>query len=67
MISTWKTSRIDFDSEKGETFNRPPALAYFSRNLSRRPGPPQAVQDTEDARVTGRRLPAMKPVGNPHA
>jgi hypothetical protein len=33
-------ARIDFDSGKGETFNRLRALAYSSRNLSRRPGAP---------------------------
>src|SRR5580698_7378810 len=34
-------ARIDFDSGKGETFSRLRALAYSSRNLSRRSGPPQ--------------------------
>ena len=34
------TSRIEFDSGKGETFNRQPALACSSRNLSKRPRPP---------------------------
>src|ERR1700684_2499246 len=39
LHSTAATSRIDFDSGKGETFNRLRALAYSSRNLSKRPGP----------------------------
>ena len=34
---------IEFDSGKGETFNRLPALAYSPRNLSKRPGPPQSA------------------------
>ena len=41
LHSTAATSRIDFDSGKGETFNRLRALAYSSRNLSKRPEPPQ--------------------------
>ena len=41
LHGTTATSRIDFDSGKGETFNRLRALAYSSRNLSKRPGPPQ--------------------------
>jgi hypothetical protein len=39
LHSTAATSRIDFDSGKGETFSRLRALAYFSRNLSKRPAP----------------------------
>ena len=34
LHSTAATSRIDFDSGKGETFSRLRALAYSSRNLS---------------------------------
>jgi hypothetical protein len=41
LHSATATSRIEFDSGKGETFSRRPALAYSSRNLSKRPGPPQ--------------------------
>jgi hypothetical protein len=41
LYSAPTTARIEFDSGKGETFNRQPALAYSSRNLSKRPGPPQ--------------------------
>ena len=33
-------ARIELDPGKGATFNRLPALAYSSRNLSKRPGPP---------------------------
>jgi hypothetical protein len=40
LHSATATSRIDFDSGKGETFSRQRALAYSSRNLSKRPGPP---------------------------
>ena len=40
LHSATATSRIDFDSGKGETFSRLRALAYSSRNLSKRPGPP---------------------------
>ena len=40
LHSAAATSRIDFDSGKGETFSRLRALAYSSRNLSERPGPP---------------------------
>jgi hypothetical protein len=36
LHSTAATSRIDFDSGKGETFNRLQLLAYSSRNLSKR-------------------------------
>ena len=43
LHSTVATSRIDFDSGKGETFSRLGALAYSSRNLSRRPRPLQYV------------------------
>src|ERR1700677_2950594 len=39
--STAATSRIDFDSGKGETFNRLQLLAYSSRNLSKRLEPSQ--------------------------
>jgi hypothetical protein len=39
------SSRIEFDSGKGETFSRRPALAYSSRNLSERPGPPQFIRN----------------------
>ena len=39
LHSAAATSRIDFDSGKGETFSRLRALAYSSRNLSKRPGP----------------------------
>src|ERR1700679_4336953 len=41
LHSATATSRIEFDSGKGETLNRQPALAYSSRNLSKRPEPPQ--------------------------
>jgi hypothetical protein len=41
LHSSTTTTRIDLDSGKDETFNRLPALAYSSRNLSNRPGPPQ--------------------------
>jgi hypothetical protein len=33
------TAKIVFDSGRGETFSRQPALAYSSRNLSKRPEP----------------------------
>ena len=36
LHSTAATSWIDFDSGKGETFNRLQVLAYSSRNLSKR-------------------------------
>src|SRR3984957_20482945 len=39
LHSTAATSRIDFDSGKGETFSRLRALAYSSRNLSKRAEP----------------------------
>jgi hypothetical protein len=42
LHSATTTARIEFDSGKGETFNRLPALAYSPRNLSKRPGPPQS-------------------------
>src|ERR1700678_569057 len=41
LHSTAATSRIDFDSGKGETFNRLQVLAYSSRNLSKRLEPSQ--------------------------
>jgi hypothetical protein len=37
-------ARIAFDSGNGETFNRQPALAYSSRNLSKQPAPSQTVR-----------------------
>ena len=40
LHSATATTRIDFNSGKGKTFSRLPALAYSSRNLSKRPGPP---------------------------
>src|SRR5271166_1859357 len=40
LHSATAPARIEFDSGKGETFNRRRALAYSSRNLSKRPGPP---------------------------
>jgi hypothetical protein len=40
LHSATATTRIEFDSGSGETFSRLPALAYSSRNLSRRPAPP---------------------------
>src|ERR1700733_6838728 len=43
LHSTAATSRFAFDSGKGETFSRLWALAYSSRNLSKRPGPSQFV------------------------
>jgi hypothetical protein len=36
-------ARIAFDSGNGETFNRQPALAYSSRNLSKQPAPSQGT------------------------
>jgi hypothetical protein len=39
LHSTAATSRIDFDSGKGETFSRLRALAYSCRNLSKRADP----------------------------
>ena len=36
-------ARIELDPGKGATFNRLPALAYSSRNLSKRPGPPHGT------------------------
>jgi hypothetical protein len=54
-------ARIEFDSGKGATFNRLPALAYSSRNLSKRPGPPQ----TADARLPSFELkPAVMRTAN---
>jgi hypothetical protein len=41
LHSATTAARFDFDSGKGKTFSRLRALAYSSRNLSRRPGPPQ--------------------------
>ena len=41
LHNTTPTTRIEFDSGKGEPFSRQPALAYSSRKLSKRPGPPQ--------------------------
>ena len=41
LHSATTPARIEFDSGNGETFNRLSALAYSSRNLSRRSGPPQ--------------------------
>src|SRR3954453_22458175 len=46
LHSATATSWIEFESGKGETFSRPPALAYSSRNLSKRPGPPHKVGET---------------------
>ena len=43
LHSATAAARIEFDSGKGETFSRLPALAYSSRNLSKRPGPPQGA------------------------
>src|ERR1700733_13003029 len=40
LHSATTAARFDFDSGKGKTFSRLRALAYSSRNLSRRPGPP---------------------------
>ena len=40
LYSAPTTARIEFDSGKGVTFNRQPALAYSSRDLSKQPGPP---------------------------
>jgi hypothetical protein len=42
LHSTAATSRIDFDSGKGETIIRLQVLAYSSRNLSKRPEPSQS-------------------------
>ena len=44
LHSAPQAARIEFDSGKGATFNRLPALAYSSRNLSKRPGPPQIAR-----------------------
>ena len=41
LHSATTAARLEFDPGKGATFNRLPALAYSSRNLSKRPGPPQ--------------------------
>src|SRR5580704_15499079 len=43
LHSATTAARFDFDSGKGKTFSRLRALAYSSRNLSRRPGPPHAT------------------------
>ncbi len=43
LYSAPTTARIEFDSGKGVTFNRQPALAYSSRDLSKQPGPPQSL------------------------
>jgi len=40
LHSATATTRIEFDSGSSETFSRLPALAYSSRNLSKRPAPP---------------------------
>src|SRR5665213_857776 len=40
LHSATATTRIEFDSVKGEPFSRQPALAYYPRKLSKRPGPP---------------------------
>ena len=42
LHSATATTRIEFDSGKGEPFSRQPALAYSPWKLSKRPGPPQA-------------------------
>jgi hypothetical protein len=44
LHSATATSRFGFDSGRGETFSRLRALAYSSRNLSRRPGPPHTTR-----------------------
>src|SRR5580704_1070689 len=43
LHSATTAARFDFDSGKGKTFSRLRALAYSSRNLSRRSGPPQTA------------------------
>jgi hypothetical protein len=43
LHSATTAARIEFDPGKGATFSRLPALAYSSRNLSKRPGPPQTA------------------------
>src|SRR5437764_12515086 len=45
LHSATATTRIEFDSGSSETFSRLPALAYSSRNLSKRPAPPQYGRD----------------------
>jgi hypothetical protein len=57
------TARIDSDSGSGETFNRLPALAYSSRNLSKRPGPPQKLdpakrREIAESVISGRKTGA---------
>ena len=42
LHSATTAARIEFGPGKGATFSRLPALAYSSRNLSKRPGPPQS-------------------------
>src|ERR1700733_7635124 len=63
LHSTAATSRFAFDSGKGETFSRLWALAYSSRNLSKRPGPSQFLAvdvrhrtSFEEASLSGRML-----------
>ena len=43
LHSATTAARLEFDPGKGATFSRLPALAYSSRNLSKRPGPPQSA------------------------
>jgi hypothetical protein len=56
LHSATATSWIQFDSGKGETFSRRPALAYSSRNLSKRPGPPQCVRINHERATDGKML-----------
>src|ERR1700748_530650 len=53
LHSATATVRIEVDSGKGETFNRLQALAYSSRNLSKRPGPPHYITQKNEAKQLG--------------
>src|SRR2546430_9384607 len=43
LHSATATTRVEFDSGSGEIFRRLPALAYSSRNLSKRPAQYQSL------------------------
>jgi hypothetical protein len=60
LHSATTTARIEFDSGKGETFNRLPALAYSPRDLSKRPGPPHWVSAKTRPRCWRRRKRQMR-------
>src|SRR4051812_20846068 len=65
LHSATATSWIKFESGKGETFSRRPALAYSSRNLSKRPGPPQVNPWPKVAKAPSRAAEPTAPTERP--